>query len=119
MRGLADFARPFFMGTTTLKLKESPEERAPKTTAKKAPKACRECSRWMEMKHRLRVTDLLEDSIEKVKKKLTSAEFKPTVADYLKLLQIEQEMEREFDDGSPREIRVTWIEPIMTADPRK
>ncbi|MBZ5724866.1 MAG: hypothetical protein LAP87_07695 [Acidobacteriia bacterium] len=113
------------MGTTTLKSQEKsedkaskkPRERASKLTAKKAPRPCRECSRWNEIKQRLRVTEVLEDSIEKVKKKLTSEEFKPTVADYLKLLQVEKDLEREFEDGSPKEIEVTWVEPLVTSDP--
>jgi hypothetical protein len=39
--------------------------------------------------------------------RIKAQEVKPSVAEYLKLLQIEQELEQE----SPKEIKVTWVEP--------
>jgi hypothetical protein len=39
--------------------------------------------------------------------RIEAKELKPTVAEYLKLLQIEQELDQE----SPKEIKVTWVEP--------
>jgi hypothetical protein len=38
---------------------------------------------------------------------IAEKELKPTLAEYLKLLQIERELEPEL----PREITVTWVEP--------
>ena len=35
------------------------------------------------------------------------AEFKPTLAEYLKLVQLE----REFEEEEAREIKVKWVEP--------
>ena len=43
--------------------------------------------------------------------KLTGRDFKPTVADYLKLLQIEKEVEEKELEGKPKEITVTWVDP--------
>ncbi len=38
---------------------------------------------------------------------MKAPDFKPTLGDYVKLLQLEKEMEQ----GAPTEIRVTWVEP--------
>jgi hypothetical protein len=67
---------------------------------------CRECTRWKEVKQRIKVSELLTAAMMSFE---TGAqrEFKPSLAEYLKLLQ----MEREFEDDEPKEITVTWIEP--------
>ena len=39
--------------------------------------------------------------------KLNADEFKPSLADFLKLVQLE----KEFGDEEAQEIRVTWVEP--------
>jgi hypothetical protein len=51
---------------------------------------------------------LLESLLERVGASLTTSAAKPTVADYLRLLQFREEMK---DDEQPKEIRVTWVEP--------
>jgi hypothetical protein len=81
----------------------------------KAPKACEECSRWKEVKSKLRISKLLADAIAGVERKLKSDEYKPTVADYLKLIQMEQEFEQE----TAKEIRVTWVEPTAVLSPER
>ena len=53
----------------------------------------------------------MEDLGERVKSK----EFKLTLGDYLKLLQLEKELE----DAGPKEIKVTWIDPAITSKPEK
>jgi hypothetical protein len=71
---------------------------------------CRDCSRWKEVKHRIKVSELLTAammSFESGQQK----DFKPSLAEYLKLLQLE----REFEDDEPKEITVTWIEPKETS----
>jgi len=50
--------------------------------------------------------ELVSGLIKKIQAKLGSDEFKPTVGDLLRLLQLEQEMEEE----QPREIKVSWID---------
>ena len=71
---------------------------------------CRDCTRWKEAKQRIKVSELLTAAMMSFE---TGAqrEFKPSLAEYLKLLQ----MEREFDDDEPKEITVTWIEPEETS----
>ena len=74
----------------------------------KAPKACAECSHWNEIKRKLRVVDLLDQMITKAEEKLTT-EFNPTTGDYMKLLQMEKDLQEELQP--PKDIKVTWIEP--------
>lgn len=45
--------------------------------------------------------------IERVEERLTQNVEKATLGDYIKLVQLEKELEAEM----PREIRVTWVEP--------
>ena len=77
------------------------------TRKKQAPKNCQECSRWKEVKHKLRISESLAKTIAEIENRMSSKEFKPTLGDYLKLLQ----MEKEFEEETPKEIRVTWVEP--------
>lgn len=51
----------------------------------------------------IRVAELLDE----VGEKLRANEFKPTVADFIKLLQLY----KEFDTREPRRLEVTWIDP--------
>ncbi len=72
-----------------------------------APKSCRECEHWQEIKQQLRISELLANAIKGMEERMKSPEFKPTLGDYVKLLQLEKEMEQ----GAPTEIKVTWVEP--------
>ena len=74
----------------------------------KAPKSCEDCEHWTEVKNKLRVGTVLENVLKKMEEKLGTAEFKPSLADYLKLVQ----MEKEIGEEGPKEIRVTWVEPV-------
>ncbi len=56
-----------------------------------------------------RLPDLVRKALEAFEKRLNEENFKPTLAEYLKLLQFEQEVIQE--DEIPREITVTWVEP--------
>ncbi len=80
--------------------------------AKKAPKTCEGCDRWHEVKRRIRISELLGKAMKTLEEKIANSELKPTVGDYLKLLQLEQEFEQE----APKEIKVTWVEPGKTSD---
>jgi thiamine biosynthesis lipoprotein ApbE len=70
--------------------------------------ACRRCSHWKEVKERVRLMELLESAINKMQKALTEEAFKPTVGDYVKLMQMEKEMDEAISDA--KEIRVKWVE---------
>jgi hypothetical protein len=89
-----------------------PEETEKQITA---PKSCRECEHWQEIKHQLRVSELLAKTIHGIEERLKSPDFKVTLADYLKLLQLEKEM----DEEAPTEIKVTWIEPASSPSAEK
>jgi hypothetical protein len=51
--------------------------------------------------------ELLDKAIEAIEKKLGAAEVKATFADFIRLLQLQKEMQ--IDE--PKEIKVTWINP--------
>ena len=61
---------------------------------------------------RIRIADLLDKAITGIETRFAANDFKPTIADYLKLLQMEIELEQE----EIREIKVTWVEPPVTSD---
>jgi hypothetical protein len=73
----------------------------------KALKSCQECEHWAEVRNKLRVGGVLETVIKQMEGKLKEPEFKPSLADFLKLVQMEKELEEE----TPKEIKVTWVEP--------
>ena len=68
---------------------------------KKAPKTLK-----------IRIADLLDKAIVGIEDRIKAKDFKPTMGDYLKLLQMEIEIEKE----EVREIKVTWVEPSVTQD---
>ena len=74
----------------------------------KAPKSCQECEHWTEVRNKLRVNKVLENVISKMEARLKTDEFKPSLADYIKLVQ----MEKEIGEEEPKEIKVTWVEPV-------
>ena len=74
----------------------------------KAPKSCQECEHWTEVRDKLRVGDVLTSVVTKMKGKITADEFKPSLADFLRLVQLEKEIGEE----EPKEIKVTWVEPV-------
>jgi hypothetical protein len=73
----------------------------------KAPQSCQECEHWTEVRNKLRVSTVLKSIITKMEAKLEEADFKPSLADFLRLVQLENETEEE----EPKEIKVTWVEP--------
>ena len=68
---------------------------------------CKECRRWNEIRERVRISDLITTAASKVETRITDPDFKPTLSDYLKLLQLEKEMV----DEQVSEIKVTWVPP--------
>ena len=77
----------------------------------KAPKSCQECEHWTEVRDKLRVGDVLTSVVEKMEGKLKASEFKPSLADFLRLVQLEKEIGEE----KPKEIKVTWVEPVKSS----
>jgi hypothetical protein len=73
--------------------------------ATKAKTSCEGCRRWKEIKNKMRIAELLGKAAESFKG--NEGEFKPTLAEYLKLVQIE----REFEEEDVKEITVKWVEP--------
>ena len=60
---------------------------------------------------RARVSDTLERAIQSVEERIQAKDFKPTIAEFLKLVQLSKELAQ--DDV--KEIRVTWVEPAVTS----
>lgn len=52
----------------------------------------------------------MQKILERVEDKLKHDDVKATLGDYIRLVQLEKELE----DEEPREIKVTWIEPAKT-----
>ena len=75
----------------------------------KAPKSCKECEHWTEVRNKLRVGEVLTSVVQKIEGKLKETEFKPSLADFLRLVQLEKEIGEE----EPKEIKVTWVEPVQ------
>ena len=74
-----------------------------------ATEDCKNCPRWREVKQQMRIAGILAKAVETFEAKLKGENFEPSVAEYLKLVQIEQEYERELNP--PEEIQVRWVEP--------
>jgi len=85
----------------------APEGNSPSTA--KIPRSCEQCARWKEVKRQMGIARILENAVANFQTKLGDPKFTPTVAEYLKLVQMEQEYEKELNP--PEEIRVTWVEP--------
>ncbi len=64
------------------------------------------------MKEKIRLAELLGSVISKMEQKLQNEDFKLTIADIGKLMQMEQELEQ----GEAKEIRVPWVEPAATSE---
>jgi hypothetical protein len=60
---------------------------------------------------RVRVSETLERAIKSVEERIQANDFKPTIAEFLKLVQLSKELAQ--DDV--KEIRVTWVEPAAAS----
>jgi hypothetical protein len=58
---------------------------------------------------------IVRKAIESIEAKLGTAEMQPALADLVRLLQIEKELDAE----EPREVRVRWVEPDKTGSSSK
>lgn len=77
----------------------------------KAKTSCDGCTRWKEVKNKMRIAELLGKAAENFTKERATGEFKPTLAEYLKLVQ----MEKEFEEEDVKEIKIKWVEPSARA----
>jgi hypothetical protein len=73
---------------------------------------CKQCSNWEAVREHARVSELLDKAIAAYDQKLQEKDFKPTIAEYLKLLQLEKELEDELQDT---EVQVTWVGPDIVS----
>jgi hypothetical protein len=74
---------------------------------------CEDCPHWADLKQqRLRMARLLKKAGDGLEQRLTDAKLQLTVGDYLKLMQFAREIEKETDEEGPREIKVTWVDPL-------
>ena len=91
----------------------SPSETAGNDVA--PPKECLNCENINKVRQKLRVSGLLQNAIDSLDDRIMNKDFKPTVAEYLKLMQLEQEAEQDM----PKEIKVTWVDPTGTSNSEK
>ena len=56
---------------------------------------------------RRKASEMVEKVLKTIEEKIENADLKPTVGDYLRLLQFRKEIEL---DEQPKEIKVTWVE---------
>jgi hypothetical protein len=78
------------------------DEKAPKTD---------QGSSLTENKKNVRISNLLAKAIKKFDDRFDT-DFKPTLGDYLKLVQLELDVEQD----TAKEIKVTWVEPTAKSD---
>jgi hypothetical protein len=87
---------------------------ASKTRSKwKAPNTCRECEHWDEVSEKVRIHELLDKTLCTFETKIANKDYEPTLAEYVKLLQLGKEMGQEDE---PKEVIVTWVGPTETSD---
>lgn len=112
--GFANFREAlFYWGRTMAETEEVTKYGISEEPEPMAPKACKSCRLWSDMKQRLRIAEILEKIAENFQTKVADPNYKPTVAEYLKLVQLEQEYEK--DDG-PKEIRVSWVDSMPASE---
>jgi hypothetical protein len=97
-----------------METKAPAKRRASKKTA--IPGKCEECKRWKSIRQKVRVQELLATAIEKLKQRFDEKDFKPSVGDYLKLVELEEQLEQGSD--AIKEIKVTWVEPTASGTER-
>ena len=62
---------------------------------------------------REQIEKLVEEAIQGIQKRLADEKSPPSIGDYLKVMQLQKEIEEE----APKEIKVTWVEPEIKALP--
>ena len=59
-----------------------------------------------------RISDILDKALTTFETEVQAGKVKPSMGDYLKLMQIKQEIDQE--DEAAKEIEVRWIDPEAT-----
>ncbi|MDR3700213.1 MAG: hypothetical protein P4L56_11290 [Candidatus Sulfopaludibacter sp.] len=70
------------------------------------PDDCKECIHWDQVEQRVRVRSVLTSMVDKLEEKVIAGDFKPTVADFLRTLEADQNLEG-VNEG-PTEYIVRW-----------
>ena len=73
---------------------------------------CRKCERWDAVKERIRIKELVEKAIANFESDISRNNFKPSIAEFLKLMTLEKEAEQE----EIKEIKVTWVGPTPQSE---
>lgn len=82
----------------------------------KASISCRDCGHWDEVREKIRIHELVERTVQQFEAKISKKAYEPSVAEYVKLLQLEREIGQ---DAEPKEIKVTWVDPHGTSKSEK
>jgi len=77
-----------------------------------APRSCQHCEHWKEVSKKLRIGEVLAKVIKNMEEALEKPDYKASLTDYLKLVQLEKEL----GTAVPQEIKVTWVEPETSSD---
>ena len=73
------------------------------------PNGCKDCEHWEQVEDRVRIRSVLSSMIDKIETNLEKADFKPSVADLLKLLEAKKDLELPIE--APKELSVRWKDP--------
>jgi hypothetical protein len=78
---------------------------------------CEECPNWVDIKQqRLRLARILTAATQGLEARLkdtTGGGLRPSVGDYLKLLELAKEIEKETDEVEElKEVKFTWVDPV-------
>lgn len=69
------------------------------------PEDCRTCTHWDRVEQRMRVRELLTSMVDKLESRIEGDDFKASVGDFLKVLEIDKEMRGPDEAG---EMTVRW-----------
>ncbi len=78
-------------------------------TAGTLPEACRKCTHWDQVDQRVRIRSVLTSMVEKLETRVVADDYKPTVGEFLKVLEAEKEMGWLSDRAM--ELKVRWEDP--------
>jgi hypothetical protein len=78
------------------------------------PDECKECIHWDQVEQRVRVKSVLTSMVDKLEEKVSAGDFKPTVVDFLRALEADQNLEG-ANEG-PVEYIVRWEDLSPTSE---
>ena len=86
------------------------------TTTKRCAAVVQGCEHCLETREKVRVSELLLKTVERIEAQLQETNLKPSLGDYLKLLRLEKEL---VDGEAPQEIKVTSVGPAAVSESEK